>query len=102
MSILAKGKSGVLVRARVRCPDLAQGEKAAQTDDTVQPALASGGAQVGQMLCPVVGMRVRMAVGSSAKEVEIDAVHVLRPICRFGFKDAMKHGTIRIRKILGT
>jgi hypothetical protein len=78
------------------------GEEGAEARQAAQPTLASGDAQVGQMLCPVVGMRVRVVAGSCTKEVEVDAVHGLRPICRFGFKEAMKRGTIRIRKILGT
>ena len=76
-------------------------EQGAQPGNAVKPALAAGGAQGFQMLGPVVGVRV-IAPGGGAEEVEVDAVHGLRPVCGSCFTSAMKRGTIRIRKIHGT
>jgi hypothetical protein len=55
-----------------------------------------------QMRGTVMGIRLVMAGGSGAEEVEVDAVHGLRPRCSVCFQLATKHGRFRIRKILGT
>jgi hypothetical protein len=77
------------------------GQDRTEAHEAVQPALAAGGAEVSQMVGPMVTMWVSPA-GSGAEEVEVDAVHGLRPICGSCFQHASKHGTIRIRKILET
>lgn len=55
------------------------GEEGAKAREALQPALAADGAQVGQVLGPVVGMRVSRA-GGGMKKVEVDAMHGLRPV----------------------
>jgi hypothetical protein len=95
------GKSGMAFGVGLRGLRGAAGDKGVEPGDAALPALATGGAQVGKMCIPVVGVGVSLT-GGGAEKVEIDAVHGLRPVSRSGFKDAMKRGTIRIRKILGT
>ena len=95
------GKSGLGIGARVRGGRGAVGDQGAEAGEAVLPALAAGSAELGQVRLAVVGVGVRLARGG-AEEVEVDAVHGLRPVCGSGFELAMKRGTIRIRKILGT
>lgn len=70
------GKSGGVFGPGQRGGTMKEG---AEAGETVQPALAAGGAPGGKMVRKVVGMRVRRA-GGGAEEVEVDAVHGLRPI----------------------
>jgi hypothetical protein len=69
---------------RDRCG--AEGEEAAQSGEAVVPALAAGGAVLGEKVRAVVGVRVlRAAVGmmrAGAEKVEVDAVHGFRPVAR--------------------
>jgi hypothetical protein len=96
------GKSGEAFGAGLRYRRGTTGGKGAEAGEAVPPALVAGGAQVGQMRMPVVGMCFIVAGGCGAKKVEVDAVHGLRPICSIRFQLAMKRGRFRIRKILGT
>ena len=98
---LDKGKSGGLFRAGLRCWRGPVGKEGKQAGEAVLPALVAGGAQGGEVVGPVVSVRMGRADGG-AEKVKVDAVHGLRPVCGSGFKAAMKHGKIRIRKILGT
>ena len=97
----ARSKSGEAFGAGLsgRCGTL--GEDRAEAGHAILPALTAGSAQGGQMRGPVVGVRVGLA-GGGAEEVEVDAVHGFRPIAVLAFRNAMKHGILRIRIILET
>jgi hypothetical protein len=72
------GKSGLVIGAELRAACGISGEKEAETGEAVLPAPFAGRAQVGQVLGPVMGVWVGGARGG-AEEVEVDAVHGLRP-----------------------
>jgi hypothetical protein len=79
------GKSGLVVGTGLWERRGAEGDAGAKPGDTVQPALTARGAQVGQMRRPVVGVGVFLA-GCGAEEVEVDAVHDLRPSIKGSFE----------------
>lgn len=95
------GKSGEAFAAGLHRARGVPGEKGAEAGEAVLPALTARGAQVGEVRVPVMGLRVGRA-GDSAEKIEVDTVHGFRPVSGECFRNAMKRGMIRIRKIHGT